>query len=533
MKKTNLRIWIFALYIVLIMIFSVPVLLIQDISLRYNIQEELIKSENTSQLYISNTWIVDGKAISNESDDQKSPQICIDGAGGAIITWEDYRSEIDYDIYAQAVDSAGDLKWLVNGINVSEAKENQGSPRICIDGAGGAIITWNDYRSGSNYDIYAQRIDSTGIAKWTVNGTPVCIAEGNQQIPQICSDKMGGAIITWTDYNRYSPDFDIYIQRINSTGELNWDINGTPICTLSNSQWFPKICGDGSGGAIITWEDYRNGHGDIFAQKVNSTGDIQWVINGTAICTENGDQRKPQICSDGTGGAIITWVDNRTASYYDIYAQRINSNGVILWDVNGTAICLVNGEQKGPQICSDGAGDAIIAWEDYRSGTDWDVYAQKINSFGEIEWTSNGIDICTASNTQWQPQICSNGMGGAVITWEDLRVGMYDIYAQYIDSSGVIKWTFNGAPICTSFYNQFHPQICYDGVDGAIITWYDYRNGLNYDIYAQFTKFAIETPLNGKGGIISFGFCFLLFTMIGIIFIIVIYKRQVLYKSKY
>ncbi len=30
------------------------------------------------------------------------------------------------------------------------------------DGSGGAIIAWQDYRSDDNYDIYAQRVDASG-----------------------------------------------------------------------------------------------------------------------------------------------------------------------------------------------------------------------------------------------------------------------------------------------------------------------------------------------------------------------------------
>jgi len=42
------------------------------------------------------------------------------------------------------------------------------------DGAGGAIIVWQDKRNGSNFDIYAQRVSGTGNALWTVNGLAIC-----------------------------------------------------------------------------------------------------------------------------------------------------------------------------------------------------------------------------------------------------------------------------------------------------------------------------------------------------------------------
>ena len=485
--------------------------------------------DEVSLLSPANTWSSDGKAVCNESLNQRYSQICSDGNGGAIITWEDYRSGSDYDIYAQKVNSSGDLKWISNGIVISEASENQGSPRICSDGAEGSIITWNDYRSSTTYDIYAQCVDSDGNIKWTVNGSPVCITKGNQQIPQICSDGSGGAIITWTDFNRTSPDYDVYVQRVNSTGDVKWDINGTAICNSSDSQWFPQICTDEFGGAIITWEDYRNGNGDIYAQKVNSTGNIQWTLNGIPICNSSGEQIKPQICSDGFGGAIITWEDNRTTSNYDIYAQRIDANGFIQWAANGTEICVINNIQEDSHLCSDESGGAVIAWTDYRIDSNADIYSQKINSTGNIQWTINGKVICAASNKQWHPQICSNNSGGIIITWEDLRNGLFDVYAQSIDLSADIKWIANGIPICTAFNNQFYPQICSDGTDGAIIAWFDYRSISHSDIYAQFTKFALESPLNGgkTRKFIPFGNYYLIFSVISMISLILIYKRRI------
>src|SRR5512136_1777200 len=48
--------------------------------------------------------------------------------------------------------------------------------------------------------------------------------------------------------------------------------------------------------------------------------------------------------------------------------------------------------------------------------------------------------ICTASGDQLSPQIVSDGSGGAIITWEDLRSDNCDTYVQRVDSSGMVKW---------------------------------------------------------------------------------------------
>ncbi|NVM01370.1 MAG: hypothetical protein HWN67_03490 [Candidatus Helarchaeota archaeon] len=426
-----------------------------------------------------------GFAICTEDSIQETPQICSDGEGGAIITWVDWRY-ISPDIYAQRVDSSGGVVWEVNGTAICTEGVTQETPQICSDGEGGAIITWRDWRNG-NTDIYAQRINSSGGVEWDVDGMAICTASNNQDTPQICSDGEVGAIITWTDWRNRNED--IYAQRINSSGDIKWDVDGMAICTTNDSQQTPQICSDGELGAIITWSHCIGGPNfDIYAQKIDSNGDVKWMDNGTAICMANNTQQKPQICSDKAGGAIITWEDGRIVPSTHIYAQRINSSGDTKWITDGVKICNASPwSKRDPQICSDEAGGAIITWQDWRdAGINLDIYVQKVNFSGNVEWTDDGVAICMENDLQQNPQICSDGAGGAIITWEDYRTGSnWDIYAQKINSSGKVEFTLDGVIICSVNTDQNIPQICSDSNGGAIITWQDKRDGILNDIYAQ------------------------------------------------
>ena len=53
----------------------------------------------------------------------------------------------------------------------------------------------------------------------------------------------------------------------------------------------------------------------------------------------------PTIISDGSGGAIIAWMDSRSGAHCDIYAQRINASGVVQWTADGVAISTAAGAQ--------------------------------------------------------------------------------------------------------------------------------------------------------------------------------------------
>jgi hypothetical protein len=422
--------------------------------------------------------------ICTAANDQMSSTIITDGAGGAIITWQDYRSGTNWDIYAQRINSAGTVQWGADGVAICTAANAQSYPTITTDGAGGAIITWADSRSGTNNDIYAQRINTAGIVQWIPNGVVICTATNSQNNPAITTDGAGGAIITWQD-GRSGTDNDIYAQRINAAGTVQWTANGAAICTAENDQRFPAIIADGAGGAIITWEDSRSGiNKDIYAQRINAAGTVQWTVNGAAISTASNDQQEPMIITDGTDGAIITWADSRSGNW-DIYAQRINAAGTVQWTADGAAICAAASDQITPIVTTDDAGGAIIAWRDDRSGN-WDIYAQWINALGNVQWTADGAAICTAVGAQFNPTITTDGAGGAIIMWQDgRRVANSDIYAQRINAAGIVQWITNGAAICTATNDQWYPQIITDGLGGVIITWQDNRSGSNWHIYAQ------------------------------------------------
>ena len=421
-------------------------------------------------------------AICTSSSDQLLPTIISDGSGGAIITWTDFRSG-NNNIYAQRINASGAVQWTSNGVAICTAVNNQVDPTLTPDGSGGAIITWRDPRSGIfNNDIYAQRIDANGAVQWTSNGVAICTVTEHQTAPSISSDGSGGAIITWID-QRNGNDADIYAQRINAVGALQWTADGVAISTAASQQYVSGIISDDSGGAIISWSDSRSGSVDIYAQRIDSNGTVQWTADGAAVRTGIGSQDYPGLISDGSGGAIITWLDNLSGTN-DVYAQRINASGAVQWAGSGVPVCTAADNQEVPTITSDGSGGAIITWSDLRSGSEYDLYAQRIAANGAVQWTANGAVISAAANSQVVPTIVSDGSGGAIITWWDYRGGNADIYAQRISGVGVVQWTSNGVAIATAVGNQTSSRITSNGSGGAIITWEDYRGGATSDVYA-------------------------------------------------
>ncbi len=424
--------------------------------------------------------------ICTASGSQIYPQIVSDGSGGAVITWQDGRSG-NYDVYAQRVDNSGAVQWTTDGMAICTAAGDQASPWITPDGSGGTVITWEDSRSGNN-DIHAQRVDSGGAVQWSADGAPVCTGPGDQERPQGIPDGSGGAIITWQD--DHSDNYDIYAQRVDSSGLAQWAAGGAAVCTAALSQFEPRIAPDGSGGAIIAWYDYRNGSilgADLYAQRVSSDGVVQWAADGVPVCIAAGAQAWPRIIPDGSGGAFITWSDTRAGADSDIYAQRVAGNGLVQWAADGVAICTASSSQLQPQIAPDGSGGAIIAWQDLRRASGWesDIYAQRVDPGGAVGWAADGVAVGAASFSLYEPQIAPDGSGGAIIAWSVHRSGNgHDIYAQRVSSTGAIQWAAAGVAVCTASNTQERPRMVSDASGGAIIAWSDARSDSG-DVYAD------------------------------------------------
>ncbi|MDE0186485.1 MAG: hypothetical protein OXP71_13695 [Candidatus Poribacteria bacterium] len=377
-------------------------------------------------------WMENGVAICGLPSHQSWPLIITDQTGGAIIIFRDSRHG-NQDVYAQRISADGQLLWDEGGVPVCVDRSFQDDVDAIPNGSGGAIIVWEDWRHG-NQDIYAQCIDGNGKSVWTQNGVPVNRSEGHQYDCVLTADGSGGAIFAWWNL---TPDWNVFAQRLNAKGETVWDAEGIPVCVAPGNQGAPLIVADNEGGAFFVWSDYRNApspfsiSADLFAQRINAEGNVLWETDGISVCNQPSNQQQPAGVSDGAGGLIVAWWDERDI-FSDIYAQRVSPEGVMMWEMNGIPVCAAGGEQRNPGCVPDGSQGAVVYWLDYREdfgNTTADaIYAQRIDPNGKSLWPLNGIPICTADGNQITPQASPDGQGGAFIIWSDGRTDEPDIY---------------------------------------------------------------------------------------------------------
>ena len=447
-------------------------------------------------------WTSDGVKAGTSDASLTNISAVSDGQGGAFLTYEDNLSP-DINIKAQWLDGSGTPRWGSNGTTVNAEGLNQKNPAIAPDGNGGCYIAWLDEGTSR---IKVQHLNSGGNPLWNVNGIYVTNTTASQSSVKAVSDEAGGVILVWKDERNYiTTGVDIHAQRLDSQGNQMWTTVGKVVTEAAADQSQHAIAINGSGGVVVVWTDYRNlatTNTDIYVQNLNAAGTRLWHDSGSyegiPVCNAVKAQNNATIIH--TGGKIsIAWSDKRN-DQYDIYAQLLETNGDVAWStVNGKLICNASGDQTVPELCAVANNGVIVAWQDARvSAVYADIYAQRMNVGGTRIWAANGVPVVTSENWAGYPKMVSDDANGAIISWMDNRNTHYDIYSQHIDSNGNPAWNSGGYPLCNASQHQYWHSIVTDGSGGAITLWQDSRSGAS-DVYAQLTNdnLTIDAPVSG------------------------------------
>ena len=296
-----------------------------------------------------------GIAISTAAYDQLHPAVVLNGTD-YLVVWEDWRSRSN-DIYGARVSPGGTVLDTA-GIAISTAVDDQSYPAIAFDGTN-CLVVWHDLRSGGSYDIYGARVSPGGTVLDTA-GIAISTAASDQCLPAIAFDGMN-YLVVWQDY-RSGSSYDIYGARVSAGGSV-LDASGIAISTAAYYQGYPAIASDGTN-YLVVWQDYRSGSSyDIYGARVSEGGSVL-DLGGIAISSAANTQEMPAIGFDGTN-YLVVWEDNRSGNYYyDIYGARVSVGGSVL-DPTGMAISTASGNQEYPTIARGPANCLLIAYDSF------------------------------------------------------------------------------------------------------------------------------------------------------------------------
>jgi hypothetical protein len=431
-----------------------------------------------------------------------APALVPDGAGGVIVVWPDTRAA-GPGLYAQHLDATGARMWGDDGVAIETADPAPGIPLAVSDGAGGVMVAWEDERDGTQRDIFARRVDATGTALWTNNGVKVFVNAFDQLHPAIAADGAGGAILVWED-QRSGVSSDVYAQRLNGSGVRQLGTAGLAVSNGAGEQLSPAIAVSDTF-FVVLWQDTRDGTGlSIYGQRLSPSGATSWTAGGVPVCLTPGSRGVPVALGDGAGGAFVAWTERRTSPPYwiDVFAQHVSPSGTTLWNAAGASVLPAVLEQDPslgdgplPAVAPDGAGGLHVAYAQLSLAHIFqlDVTVQHVDAGGNPTISGNGELVGAGPLDQVDPVMMADGSGGAILLWLDHRAGDADLYAQRLDGNDAPQWVANGVPVYLSPGAQRIEGVAGDGAGGVIVV-YDRKVGANYDLFVR--RFdATGTPL--------------------------------------
>ncbi|MEO6728994.1 MAG: hypothetical protein ABIM99_03665, partial [Candidatus Dojkabacteria bacterium] len=370
------------------------------------------------------------------TDNYQSGQLIVDDEGAVITTYDGLTTT---NTFAQRVDRTGTRAWGTSGIELSNnATGTQRVTGLVSDGQGGAIFVWNDPRSGTS-NIYMQRISKAGSVLWTSGG--VQVTNVNSADASITSDMQNGAIISWTDSRSGT---NVYAQRIDSTGAPVWAANGVLIGTATSSK---ATVSDGNGGAYI---GYNSATGLAKLQRIDSSGTLLWIAGGISVISLS-NSNLSSLNLDSNLNPIVSIVRVFSGLDTDLYIQKLDSSGNLQWGTNGTTITALNpaGVNTTTSLILDSLNNSYVGWKDTRNTND-NAFIQKVNSSGTTQWTTDGVKVINGTWTQSIPYLAIEGTDLLAGVQDSRRAATLGLYVQKFNSAGTILFPIDGYAVYSS-----------------------------------------------------------------------------------
>jgi hypothetical protein len=271
-----------------------------------------------------------------------------------------------------------------------------------------------------------------------------------------------GYAVAWNERGPSGSFNQVYFARLNPDGtmigvELKVSVAGAVETANALAQ---SLAWSGSGYAVV-WEDYRNPTADIRVTLLDSVGAIAGpagAYHDLPVSLAAFAQQYPAIAwSQGYGQYLAVWEDFRSNSKFELYRSLISTTGGM-----GGEFLTVSGALDSSSAALADTGNGLgLVWQDGSA----EIYFARLSSDGlkigaNIRLTNDG------SFSLYPRMVWTGGEFGVV--WQDDRPGggLFDIWYQRVSQAGAavggnIQVTYSGG--------TFYPDLAF-GSKGYLIT---------------------------------------------------------------
>lgn len=361
---------------------------------------------------------------------------------------------------------------------------NQTRPSVATNGTD-YLVAWEDTRPGGP-QVFAARVSGAG-AVLDISGLSMgdIGATGDQLAPAVA---WGGSsyLVVWAAKTTTGGGV-VRGARVSSQGSVLNGGSGLQLATNVNPVAAPALAFDGTN-YLVAWHAYLDASlaNEVRATRVTPSGSVLSGASGFVVSSGTGHRQLPAMAFDGTN-FLVAWQDRRSGTSYDVYAARVSKSGTVL-DPAGLVVSAAAGDQGPPAVAFDGTNH-LVAWSDGTT-TSSDILATRVSPAGAV-LDGTSLVIANATGAQTAPAVAFDGTS-FVVAWGDKRSGLGDVYAARIDAAGVVQ-NPGGVPMSAGAWLRDAPSLACEA-GSCLVAWQDSRSGTT-DVYgARFAGGSVLDP---------------------------------------
>ncbi|HNX00452.1 MAG TPA: T9SS type A sorting domain-containing protein [Candidatus Cloacimonadota bacterium] len=218
------------------------------------------------------------------------------------------------------------------------------------------------------------------------------------------------------------------------------EVWNTPTCIRHGDdiQWKGNAAETNDGNVIYTWSDMHTGSRMVYCQEFSKQGNPLW-LEPLALDNGGGNQQFPCIVRASTFELVICWIDYSENSYGNIYAQRINLNGTVIWQTGKKLVNSSVNYKYDLKLVAGNNGRVYIFWEDYRNNN-LDIYGQCLNSLGAQQWTTEGKQLTFMPYDDTNALVVNDTYNGFMMGYNYKHGGNVYSFINHYNDYGNMSW---------------------------------------------------------------------------------------------
>jgi hypothetical protein len=429
--------------------------------------------------------------VSDDAQFDETVPICAPSSNGStFVSWFQGNSSGSYTAMLQLLDANGNPLWtspLVISANPQSTALYLHD--FTTDHDGNALFAFQDIRNG-NTETVIYKIDTAGNFVWGNNGIQlhdanatfeaapkIAIFDNNDVVVAWSASATGNKWVAWQIINTAGTTL-FPIPQIIDSPTVNYS-RGVPVVTLGGSFMLVFVQETGSFPGLTSL---------IYCQKFFQNGTADWTTPVSISSYTLGFVATPQAVADNMGGCYIGFNSSTPGapSLNSAFLQHISAFAIVDLGLDGTELCALNANHKFLKDLyynnNDNQVYAVLKVTD-GSQNGAGVYAQAIDASGVLQFTFNALEVVPISTSNPCEAFTIDDAGnGLVMTYSEGGFNNQSIKAQKIDYQGNILFP---SPITLSDANSGKSRITSNQMSGnqLVVSWEDSR--LNAGIYAQ------------------------------------------------